>query len=106
VMYSSEEFENAAAQYKQLFRTLKGCHLKMSDGSVYYLDGKFEEATDDMPFVSSALTVQSADERYKDFKVEIELLYQVDKWVININMVSKKKDDEIKPEMPEKKLSN
>jgi hypothetical protein len=99
VLYSNEEFENAATQYKQLFHQLKGCHLRMSDGSVYYLDGKYEDATEAMPFVSSSLAIQTADERFKNFKVEIELLYQVDKWVININMVTKKKDDEIRPEI-------
>jgi len=97
-MYSSEEFDLAAAEYKQLFHQLKDCHLKMSDGSIYYLDGQFEKATNDMPFVSSALRVQTADERYKEFKIEIELLYQVDKWVVNINMVSKKDDSEMRPD--------
>jgi len=97
LMYNSEDFDQAAAHYRQLFYQLKSCHLKMSDGSVYYLDGKYETPSYDMPFTTSALTVQTADERYKEFKVEVELVYQVEKWIVNINMVSKKKDDEMRP---------
>ena len=59
LMYSNEEFDKAAEEYKQLYHQLKGCHLKMSDGSVYYLDGRYEEATDALPFVTSALDRKS-----------------------------------------------
>jgi virulence-associated protein VapD len=98
LMFRGETFNQAASAYKQLYRQLKQCRLKMVDGSMYFLEGDYEEATDEMDFITSDLTIQTADERFRDFKVQLELLYKMDEWVININMVSKKKDSEVRPD--------
>ena len=98
LMFRSETFNKAASAYKRLYQQLKHCRLKMVDGSVYYLDGDYEEATEDLDFITSALKIQTADERFREFHVELELLYKLDEWVVNVNMVSKKKDDEMRPD--------
>jgi len=98
LMFRGETFAQAAAAFKRLYRQLKQCRLKMVDGSVFYLDGDYEEATEEMDFVTSALKIQTADERFREFKVELEMLYKMDEWVVNINMVSKKKDSEVRPD--------
>jgi hypothetical protein len=67
LMFRSEGFRQAATAYKRLYQQLKQCRLKMVDGSVYYLDGDYEEATENNDFV-------------------------------NGNMVSKKKDSEMRPD--------
>lgn len=98
LMFRGEEFKDAANAYKRLYNQLKGCKLRMVDGSVFYLDGDYEAATEDRDFVTSALKIQTGDERFREFKVELELLYKMDEWVININMVSKKRDSEMRPD--------
>jgi len=98
LMFRGETFGQAAAAYKRLYHQLKQCHWRMVDGSVFYLDGDYEEATEEMDFVTSALLIQTADERFREFKIELEMLYKMDEWVVNINMVSKKKDSEMKPD--------
>lgn len=98
LMFRSETFGKAASAYKRLYQQLKHCRLKMVDGSVYYLDGDYEEATEEVDFITTALQIQTADERFREFHVELELLYKLDEWVVNVNMVSKKKDDEMRPD--------
>jgi hypothetical protein len=98
LMFRSETFSKAAAAYKRLYQQLTRCHLKMVDGSLYYLDGDYEEASEDSDFITSALTIRTADERFREFYVELELLYKLDEWVVNVNMVSKKKDSEVRPD--------
>lgn len=98
LMFRGETFSQAAATYKRLYRQLKQCHLRMVDGSVFYLDGDYEEAAEEMDFVTSALQIHTADERFREFKIELEMLYKMDEWVVNINMVSKKKDSEVRPD--------
>jgi hypothetical protein len=37
----------------------------------------------------------TGDWRYKDVKVELELVYLLADWAVNINIVSKLRDDEV-----------
>lgn len=98
LMFRSETFGKAAAAYKRLYQQLSRCRLKMVDGSMYYLDGDYEEASEEADFITSALKIRTADERFREFQVELELLYKLNEWVVNVNMVSKKKDDEVRPD--------
>lgn len=98
LMFRGETFSDAASAYRRLYRQLKLCHLTMVDGSAFYLDGDLEEAAEELDFVTSELKIQTADERFREFKVELEMLYKMDEWVVNINMVSKKKDSEVRPD--------
>ena len=54
-------------------------------------------------FVVTYFTIQTADERYRNFKVELEMLYRLDGWLININMISRKKDNDMRPDWMETK---
>lgn len=97
-MFRHEEFEKAAKEYKRLYQQLKHCKLRMVDGSVYNLEGDYEAPDESLDFVTTAFLLQTADDRFREFKVELELLYKLDEWVVNINMVSKKKDNEVRPD--------
>lgn len=98
LLFRSETFSTAKAAYKKLYHQLNRCRLRMVDGSVFYLSGEFEEASEDLDFVTSAFKIQTADDRFREFHVELEMLYKMDEWVVNVNMVSKKKDSEIRPD--------
>jgi hypothetical protein len=91
-MMHSEDFEAAAKQYKELYSRLKSCYLKLPDGSSIYLKGEWEEPKEEKIFTVSTFRLASTDLRYREMKVDLELLYQLNEWVVNINVVSKKKD--------------
>ena len=98
LMFRSENFEDAAKQYKALFRQLKSSEVKMVDGSNLYLNGQLEAPKEEADFIVSTLTFGTIDRRYKEFKVELEMLYKLDEWIINLNMVTRKKDSEVRPD--------
>ncbi|MDF2190197.1 hypothetical protein [Paraflavitalea sp. CAU 1676] len=98
LLFRSDNFSKAKSAYKKLYQQLNQCRLRMVDGSVYFLNGEFEDVSEGMDFVTSAFRIQTADERFREFHVELELLYQLDEWVVNVNMVSKKKDNEVRPD--------
>jgi hypothetical protein len=94
-MYRGEDFAEASKRYHELFQRLKGCYLKLVDGSVFYLTGDWEPAAEEAPFTTSTLRVQTGDERYREVKVEVELVYLVTEWAVHVNIVSKKRDDQV-----------
>jgi len=94
-MLSGEDFEPAAKAYHELFRKLQGCHLTLVDGSVIYLKGDWEPAREGSAFTTSTLKLMTGDWRYRDVKVELELIYQLADWAVHINIVTKKRDDEV-----------
>jgi hypothetical protein len=94
-MYSADDFKKAAHEYHELYKKLEVCYVKLVDGSIIYLQGEWEPAREDVSFTTSTLRLTTGDWRYKEVKVELELVYQLSDWVVNINIVSKKRDDEV-----------
>lgn len=94
-MFRSDDYGPAARKYDELFRKLRTCYVRLVDGSIIYLDGVWEPARDGASFTTSTLRLVTGDWRYKEVKVELELVYQLTDWAVNINIVSKKRDDEV-----------
>jgi hypothetical protein len=94
-MFSGGDFGLAATKYQQLYQLLKTCYLKLPDGSIYYLEGVWEPAREGVTFTTSTLRLRTDDQRFRDVMVQLELLYQLADWAVNINIVTKKPDDEI-----------
>ncbi|MHA4810732.1 hypothetical protein ACX0G9_21680 [Flavitalea flava] len=92
-MYSSDDFGKAALQYRALFGKLQGSYLLLADNTQVFLKGKFEPAREETPFTTSTLRLPAGDWRYADVKVELELVYLLADWAVNINIVSKKPDE-------------
>lgn len=91
-MLRTEDFKKASSQYKNFYKQLRSCQLKLVDGSVVYMNGEWEAPEEEKDFVTSTLRLATGDSRYKEVKIDLEMLYQFPEWVININVVSKKKD--------------
>ncbi|MBC8035244.1 MAG: hypothetical protein H7Y03_13930 [Chitinophagaceae bacterium] len=91
-MYRDDDFKRAATHYRELYQKLKACHLRLVDGSLIFLNGEWDAPKEENDFTMSTLRLITGDERYKEVKIDIEMLYQFPEWVININIVSKKKD--------------
>ncbi len=45
--------------------------------------------------VEDTLKVRTSDQRFRDVMVQLELVYQLADWAVNINIVTKKPDDEV-----------
>jgi hypothetical protein len=94
-MFSGGEYGEAVRKYQLLYRQLQTCYVKLADGSVFYLEGIWEPAREGAAFTTSTLRLKTGDPQYKEVKVELELVYQLADWAVNINIVSKKRDDEV-----------
>lgn len=94
----SEIKEEAVYLYKKINNRLKSCKVRVVDGSVYYLVGEFNEYTEDKDFVTTRYKFQTADERFRDFYVNLELSYDIYEWKVNVYMGSKKRDADIRPD--------
>jgi hypothetical protein len=94
-MFSGGDFGVAARKYQQLYQQLKTCYVRLPDGSIYYLEGTWEPAREGITFTTSTLRIKTDDQRFRDVMVQVELVYQLADWAVNINIVTKKPDDEI-----------
>ena len=90
-----DDFGAAAHQYHELYKKLEHCYLRLVDGSIIYLQGVWEPAKEDAAFTTSTLRLTTGDWRYKEVKVELELVYLLAEWEVNINILTKKRDDEV-----------
>ena len=88
-----EEFKEASRAYHELFRQLKSSYVRMVDGSKIYLNGDCTLASEENAFTVTTMRLATYDWRYRNVKVELELLYKLSNWEININIVSKERDD-------------
>ena len=93
-LFSTDDFREAAERYRTVFRKLQGCYVRSVDGSVIYLTGDWEPAKEGASFTTSTLRLLTGDYRYKEVKVELELVYLLADWAVRLNIVSKRRDDE------------
>src|SRR5579872_3664359 len=93
-MFRSDDFATAAGAYHALFQKLQHCYVRLVDGSIINLTGAWESPKDGVAFTTSTLRLATGDQRYKEVMVELELTYQLADWAVNINIVSKRPDDE------------
>jgi hypothetical protein len=94
-MYSGGDYDAAARKYAQLYQQLKTCYVRLPDGSIYYLEGTWAPAKEKITFTTSTLKVRTSDQRFRDVVVQLELVYQLADWAVNINIVTKRPDDEV-----------
>jgi len=94
-MLTTDNFGKADRTYRELYRKLQQCYIQLVDGTIVYLKGAWEPAREGASFTTSTLRVAVDDQRYKEVHVELELVYQLAEWGININIFSKKPDDEV-----------
>ncbi len=94
-LFNGDDFDEAAKQYRLLFRKLQGCYVRLVDGRVLYLSGEWEPVKKGASFTTSTLRLVTEDIRYKGVKVELELAYELADWAVRINIVSKRRDDEV-----------
>jgi len=93
-MLTTDDFGKADHAYRDLYRKLQQCYIQLVDGTIVYLKGSWEPAKEGASFTTSTLRLTVDDQRYREVRVELELVYQLAEWGVNINIFSKKPDDE------------
>ena len=94
-MFTTDDFGKADHVYRELYKKLQQCYIQLVDGTVVYLKGSWEPAKDGVSFTTSTLRPTIDDPRYKEVRIELELVYQLAEWGVNINIFNKKPDDEV-----------
>jgi polyphosphate kinase len=91
-MTRNEDFQIASKQYREYYTRLKSCFLTLKDGSSIYLKGEWSEPDDSRKFTVSTFKLNTTDLRYLELQVDLEMLFLLNEWVVNINVSNKKKD--------------
>jgi hypothetical protein len=94
-VYTSDDYAAAEKQYRRLYTQLKACHLTLADSSLIFLEGNWAPAKEGAAFTTSTLRLKTDDWRYRKVQIDLELVYQLADWAVQINIVSKRPDDEI-----------
>lgn len=77
----SENFEEAAQKYRDLFNQVKNSIIKIEGEKPFILSGSFENPTEEKRFTTSAFTLlPSAPGDLKKLRVELSLEFYVTEW--------------------------
>lgn len=94
-IFTSDDYATAEKRYRRLYTQLKACHMTLADSSLIPLEGTWEPAKEEVAFTTSTLRLKTNDWRYSDVKIELELIYQLADWAVQINIVNKRPDDAV-----------
>lgn len=92
-MFVSDDYAAAERRYRRIYQQLKTCHMTLGDSSIVQLQGYWSPAKEGAAFTTSTLRLKTEDWRYRDVRIDLELVYQLANWAVQINIVSKKPDD-------------
>jgi len=94
-MFTSDDYGAAERRYHRLYQQLKTCHMTLGDSSLILLEGDWEPAKEGVSFTTSTLRLKTDDWRYREVKIDLELVYQLTNWAVQVNIVSKRPDDAV-----------
>lgn len=93
VMYSGDDFKEAAKIYKNVFRYVNKSHFAVKENN-FSFSGSMEEPTESIRFTSSILKAITNNNDYKRFFAEVEMVNSFTGWEVHLNLHSKKDDKE------------
>ena len=92
-IFTSDDYSAAERRYRRLYQQLKTCQMTLGDSSVIVLEGDWQPPSEGAAFTTSTLRLKTNDWRYQDVRIDLELVYQLANWAVQINVVSKRPDD-------------
>jgi hypothetical protein len=95
LMLQTEDFKQAANQYKTLCTSLKRGIIHMGKHRPYILDGKFLPPTEEKRFHETVFALMPTDDMVHRLKVVITLEYVLPHWELRIRLYDKAPDDEM-----------
>jgi hypothetical protein len=84
-MLSTEEYDEAASQYKKLCQQMKATKLSLPDGSQVQFRSDYQPPSSENKFTSSFYYLPQADEEY-NVRVEVELIALLGEFKVQINI--------------------
>ncbi len=93
-MLTTEEYEEAAKKYKNLYSLLNNMAVKMKTGVTFYLKGRYTPPTDEKKFSSSFLTFEKPDEPLRKMLLEVSLQYLFPEWKLSLRIYEKEREDD------------
>ncbi|MCG7858540.1 hypothetical protein [Flavihumibacter sp.] len=85
IMLSTEEYDEAASQYKKLCQQMKATKLSLPDGSQVQFRSDYQPPSSENKFTSSFYYLPQADEVY-NVRVEVELIALLGEFKVQINI--------------------
>lgn len=92
VMYSGEDYKDAAKAYKNTFRQVNKSRLNFGNGQSGRFEGTYTEPTEDLRFTSSILYSLQESGPYKNFIANIDMVNNFGTWEIRLSL-NRKRDD-------------
>lgn len=93
LLYTGEDFKEASKVYTNSFKQMKQTKF-FAAGISNGLDGELVAPTDALRFTSSVLRPVVPTDLYKNFIAEIEMINTIEGWTVQLNLHSRKDDDE------------
>lgn len=93
LMLTTEDFDQARKKFRSLFASLNNLAVKMDYGDTFYLNGKYENPTEEMKFASVVMTFQKADRITQKMKLEISMQYEMLEWKVRVLIYEKERED-------------
>ncbi len=97
LMLDTEDYTQAVARYKQLYKQLNGIKLSLNDGKSYKLKGLYDVPDEKRAFASTMLGLEAVENELRPFKIEIALNYTMPEWSVKIYVYEKEDDEDIRP---------
>jgi hypothetical protein len=94
IMYTGENYKEAARAYQNVYRLVKKSRVNWIDHTSFGFTGDLEEPREELKFAVSRLKFDFEDRRYKNFEAEIELVNNYNNWEVHLNLQKRKADDE------------
>jgi hypothetical protein len=93
LMFTAEEFEDAAKKYKALYQQLKGMNLKLNRDYDYSLSGEYDAPDESKKFSTTIFGLSPNASNLPKVKVELSMQYELLEWKIYLLVYQKEKED-------------
>ncbi len=97
LMLDTENYNEAVASYKKIYRQLSGAKISLENGETYKLEGVYDEPNEARAFASSMLELDANKKSVQLFKIEVALNYTMPEWSVKIYVYEKENDEDIRP---------
>ncbi len=97
LMLDTEDYNEAVASYKKIYRQLSGAKISLENEETYKLTGTYDAPSESRAFASSILELDANKKSMQLFKIEVALNYSMPEWSVKIYVYEKENDEDIRP---------
>lgn len=94
VISESEEFEEAAKKYHELYSQIKNSIIKIGGEKPFILSGSYEQPTESKKFSSTAFSLLPSTGILRNLKVELTLQNYITEWQVAL-LVYEQQDEQV-----------